>query len=241
VIEKKYIPKYRVNNCVHLIMASNNDWAAPIDMDDRRFVVLDLDESHKTDLEYFRALRKEITNGGREAFIHELLTLDLAEFDPRQRPIFEGHQATRFEAVLRGSDSVTQWWIACLSRGEISIVVEAEFGAMKTKTRKNLAEGWERGPVEIPISQVYEAYQTWCQSGRKRVEHETILGKKIAEMSTMEKTRPRKNGERVGCYAFENLAVCRATYDQILGFEGPWADETDDESNDSSVDDSLSK
>ena len=243
VVEKKYISKYRVKNCVHLMMASNNDWAAPIDMDDRRFVILDLDDSHKTDLAYFETLTAEITNGGREAFVHELLTMDIAGFNPRQRPTFEGHQATRFEAVLRGSDSVTQWWIACLSRGEISVVVEAElgFGVMKTKTRKNLADGWERGPVEIPISQVYEAYQTWCQSGRKRVEHETILGKKIAELCSPKKPRPRKNGERVVCYAFENLAVCRATYDQILGFEGPWADETDDESNDPSVDDSLSK
>jgi phage/plasmid-associated DNA primase len=234
VIEKKYIPKYRVTNCVHLIMASNNDWAAPIDMDDRRFVVLDLDESRKKDLEYFKTLRAEIKHGGREAFVHELLTLDIAGFDPRDRPTIEGHQATRFEAVLRGADSVTQWWIACLSRGEVAIVVEAEFGTMKTKTRKILTDGWEQGPIEIPTGQVFEAYQAWCQTGRHRVAHETTFGKKLAEMSTATKTRPRLGDKRVCCYAFENLAVCRATYDQILGFEGPWI-------NDSSVDDSLSK
>jgi hypothetical protein len=39
-VEQKRIPKYRVLNRTHLIMASNNDWAAPIDFDDRRFVVL---------------------------------------------------------------------------------------------------------------------------------------------------------------------------------------------------------
>jgi hypothetical protein len=41
-------------------MASNNDWAAPIDLDDRRFVVLEVSEARKGDRAYFQGLAEEI-------------------------------------------------------------------------------------------------------------------------------------------------------------------------------------
>ena len=55
-VERKYLPKYRVRNCCHLIMASNNDWVAPVGMDDRRFVILDAKEARKGDVAYFEEL-----------------------------------------------------------------------------------------------------------------------------------------------------------------------------------------
>ena len=76
-VERKYIPTYHTKNCVHVIIASNSDWVAPMGMDDRRFVVLDVSEQKKGDWEYFQGLAEQIKNGGDRAFIHYLLKLVL--------------------------------------------------------------------------------------------------------------------------------------------------------------------
>jgi hypothetical protein len=85
-VERKYIPTYHTINCVHLIIASNTDWVAPMGMDDRRFVVLDVSEQKKGDWEYFQGLAEQIKNGGDRAFIHYLLKLNTKGFNPRVLP-----------------------------------------------------------------------------------------------------------------------------------------------------------
>ena len=125
-VERKYLPKYRVRNCCHLIMASNNDWVAPVGMDDRRFVILDVNEARKGDIAYFEELVAQSTAAG-EAFLDYLLNLDISAFNPRVLPDLGIHQATKRDAKIRGADSVTQWWVHCLEMGEISLA-----GAMNT-------------------------------------------------------------------------------------------------------------
>ncbi|MFB1490763.1 MAG: primase-helicase family protein [Thiocapsa sp. C3-sup] len=118
-VERKYVPKYRVRNCVHLIMASNNDWVAPVGLDDRRFLILDVSEHRKGDTAYFKRLAEHIDNGGQEAFIDHLLKLDIGDFNPRTLPDMGLDQRTKRDAKVRGFDSLTQWWLHCLQTGEI--------------------------------------------------------------------------------------------------------------------------
>ena len=171
-IERKFIPKFRVKNCCHLIMASNNDWAAPIGLDDRRFVVLDVSEHRKDDFAYFKALRAEIDAGGKEAFIQELLDRDITSFNPRILPASRAFQASKFEAKVRGADTITQWWIDCLYDGEIMATVEREESAgMSVRTvrvRENLAPGWEDRAVNVERDSLYGAYVEWATRLRRR-------------------------------------------------------------------------
>ena len=80
-VESKGIDNMEARNCVHLIMATNAQWAISADLDDRRFFVLEVDDSRKVDTEYFGAMRKQMDEGGYEALLHILMTYDLSDFD----------------------------------------------------------------------------------------------------------------------------------------------------------------
>jgi hypothetical protein len=228
-VERKYIPKFRVTNCVHLMMASNNDWVAPIGLDDRRFVVLDVSEARKGDHAYFAKLVNEIENGGREAFIHELLERDIRKFNPRILPEMKGHQSTKFDAKVRGADSVTQWWIDCLYEGEITATVEREsmgqYGARMVRANEDLANGWT-GEVDVSRDTLYSAYVEWANRLKRRCEAKTSFGKKLTTLAgirTVQKGNDKTGRTRV--YVIPPLDAARAALDAILKQRGPWHDE----------------
>jgi Family of unknown function (DUF5906) len=86
LIEPKGMDPFPVRNCVHLMMSSNSDWVIPAGADARRYFVLNVGDANIQDLEYFAAIAKQMDNGGREAFLHHLLSRDLAKFDVRLVP-----------------------------------------------------------------------------------------------------------------------------------------------------------
>ena len=79
-IEPKRRALYVADNCVHLMMATNNDWAIPAGHSARRFFVLDVNESHAQNSKHFKAIVSELDNGGREAFLDYLLKIDIPDF-----------------------------------------------------------------------------------------------------------------------------------------------------------------
>jgi len=80
-VEQKGIDNMETRNCVHLIMATNHDWAISADLDDRRFFVLEVDDAHRVDTDYFGAMRRQMAAGGYEALLYFLMTYDLSSFD----------------------------------------------------------------------------------------------------------------------------------------------------------------
>lgn len=86
VIEGKGIDAEVSANYVHLILASNEDWVVPAGLDERRFFVLDVGDGNKQDHIYFRRIRDDIDNGGKENLLHYLLTYDISKYEVRQVP-----------------------------------------------------------------------------------------------------------------------------------------------------------
>jgi hypothetical protein len=71
-------------NCVHLVLASNDDWVVPAGADERRFLVLDVGAAHTQDVAYFGSIVEHMEkNGGREALLHMLMNRDLSQFEVR--------------------------------------------------------------------------------------------------------------------------------------------------------------
>lgn len=85
-IEPKGVDAFKAPKFLRLFLASNKSWVVPADMDDRRFLVLDVSETHKKDRPYFRSIDAEWKSGGREAFKHFLMNRDISNFDHRDRP-----------------------------------------------------------------------------------------------------------------------------------------------------------
>lgn len=170
--EKKYMPKFAVKNCLHLMMASNNDWVAPVGIDDRRYFYLDVSEARKNDQEYFGRLKEEIDNGGKEAFIWHLLNRDITGFNPRIMP--KSQSETRRENKLRTRGSVALWWDDVLDSG----CIDLEEKSIITY------EEWEKNEVDfVAVADLHDHYLKWCNKHNERHrEKKNTFGKILREL-----------------------------------------------------------
>ena len=114
-IERKGFDLQSVRNSLHVIIASNNDWVIPASMDERRYCVLNVSDRYIKDRKYFKALAKEIENGGLAAMLYYLQNLDISKFNVRSAPKTKGLT----EQKLQSLDTVTAWWYQKLSDGQM--------------------------------------------------------------------------------------------------------------------------
>ena len=92
-------------NYTKVVMASNEDWVAAVDDDDRRFAVFDVSKDRQRDEAYFAALYAELDGGGLAAMLHDLLAMDLEGWHPRRAiPDTTARQEQR-AATLDGFDA----------------------------------------------------------------------------------------------------------------------------------------
>jgi hypothetical protein len=115
MMEQKGRDATRAHNCVHLVMASNEQWVVPVEGLDRRFFVLDVSDAKLRDGEYFGRIVEQMENGGHEALLHYLLNYDLSDFDVRKFPATEAH-SDQMQLTLRGFDA---WWFEKLRDGRL--------------------------------------------------------------------------------------------------------------------------
>ena len=235
--ERKRIDKRRVRNHNHLIVASNNEWAVPIDLDDRRFVVLEVSEARKGDHAYFQALADEVQNGGTEALIHHLLHLDISGFNPRELPK-TGSQQAKLLAKIRGLDSVSQWWVDCLESGQIMTALGQGLTWPVSGT-----DTWEEGPITMRKDSLYQSYSDSMRNARRHVFCKSEFGKKFPKLMgdgfrsvKIAIASPRepdaspfrvspaaaKHEKRVNGYRIPGLTECREAFDKLMGQPGPW-------------------
>ena len=59
MIEPKHQVAYQTTNYIHLMIASNNSWAVPSSVGERRFFVLEVGRKHVRDHKYFAAIEQE--------------------------------------------------------------------------------------------------------------------------------------------------------------------------------------
>ncbi len=206
-VERKYIPTFHTKNCVHLIIASNNDWVAPMGMDDRRFVVLDVSEQKKGDGEYFQGLADQIKNGGDRAFIHYLLDFNISDFNPRVLPAVKSQ--TKYINKIKTADSVTKWLLDCLERGSLGT---------------NPEDDWEYG-IKVSKDAAHRAYLDWCEL--MRINHRETMGvmtKTLKKLIGVRQPQLRQNGKRERVYEFLPLSDCRQQIEQIMGHGIDWGE-----------------
>jgi hypothetical protein len=60
----------QVKNYIRVMMATEKKWAVPAGFEERRFSLIDMGEAHFQDRPFFRALKKQMNNGGRDALLH---------------------------------------------------------------------------------------------------------------------------------------------------------------------------
>lgn len=210
-IERKGVDVENAPNFIHLIMASNDKHVIPAGDMERRFFMLDVSADHQQDTVYFRAIVKQMDNGGREALLHLLRNYDLSDFNVRKVPDTE---ALREQQML-SLDSEAEWWIQKLIHGQLL------WGK----------PGWpDKVPSEHLIMDFVENAKRF--SGHTRRSSETALGmfltahcpgtlRRARVKMRVEKMHPdgftTEKQEMVRVHFIPPLAECRQAWEQVHG------------------------
>ncbi|WP_373043983.1 bifunctional DNA primase/polymerase [Vulgatibacter sp.] len=134
--EQKGEPLVTGLNLLHIVMASNEEWVVPASEDERRFAVLDASAEAHAALPpgFFRDLDAQMLDGGKEAMLHELRTMDLGDWHPRQGvPQTRALAEQKLQSLSR--DPLKAWWYGLLDRG--------------TLPGHNALDDWRAGPVYV--------------------------------------------------------------------------------------------
>lgn len=214
-IEAKGIDAEVSANCIHLMMASNESWVVPAGMDDRRFFVLQVGNSVKNDDKYFSTIVEQLDNGGREALLHHLLTLDLSGWNVRKVPKTVALQQQK----LHSMDSTKSWWFEKLQDGRL------------------LPEHTE-WRTEIPMLDLMHDYISYCKQfnvSRRSTAfalREVMLAmlpegypQKYQTSTPIEVTMPdglRRMHTRPYWFRLPTLDLCRKHWDGAMGAPFPW-------------------
>jgi hypothetical protein len=125
MIEPKGVDPFSALNRLKVIIASNNTYVVDASDDERRYAVFNVSKRFAAPpganmdderMRFWRDLRAEIANGGTEAFLHDLLEMDLGDWHPR----YDVPQTTALNeqraAGLKGFDQI---WFDALASGEL--------------------------------------------------------------------------------------------------------------------------
>ena len=196
-IEHKGKDITQVRNYKRLIASSNENWAVPIDLDDRRFAVIDVMASHKEDHKYFAAIEQQMLSGGRAALMHFLTTRDISKFNVRKLPL----TSMSIDMKMRSANTVVQWWYHQLVNDEDSCI------------------SWDGNQ---PKKIAYEDYLTWCNVQKKpHPEINSVFCKELCKIAPSIKSHKPYVIEfggkvRKPCFKFPSLKVCRKDFEQLV-------------------------
>ena len=114
-IEGKGRDAVSCRNMLHLIMATNKDWAAPATADERRFCCVNVGDGGQLVRGYFDRVDEQLTAGGLGRLLWDLLHADLSGWDRRNVPAT--HELT--EQKLQNMTADGKWWFQKLSDGAL--------------------------------------------------------------------------------------------------------------------------
>lgn len=208
-IEPKGFDAFMVKNYVRLIVASNNTWVCPAGLEERRFFVIDVGTKHMQDSDYFKRIKEEMKNGGRQALLHFLLNRDIKEVDIRKFP----KTAALLEQKQLGMSAVDKFW----------------FGILKAGSLEKDESGWGDGLVGK--EELHEFYVEFTgKTGKQHKETSTELGMGLHKLvPSLKDERRQRGGSRQWFYQFPTLRECRTFFEKRIGQEIEWPETDDDE------------
>ncbi len=221
-IEEKFQSVRMARNCIHLLLATNEEFAVPAGRDERRFCVLDVSDAHKQDRNYFTPLRHELgldadtdgTGAGAAAMLYDLLRYDASSFDITNVP----KTTALLEQKLHGMSGTQKWLFDCLQQGTIP-------GASAE------CDTWDTASLSVMKQNAYAAYRSYSKLSREyRPEEAAPWMKDLKKMlgHCVGDARPwAKEGSRPRLLIFEPLDRCRVAFEAWIGHPVAWPSDTE--------------
>lgn len=211
MIELKGIEPIKVRNYVRLLVTTNQEWAIPAGMEERRFAVLEVGERHREDHKYFADIERQLEDGGRAALLDHLLNFDLSQVDLRTIP----KTAALLEQKIRSLTPEQAFWLDVLTRGK-----------MPARRDSSAAGGTVYSKADLYDSYIQHANRT----GIKRRAIETAIGMFLRKVTPWMKSAQRRTFESEDRTVqgegliFPTLETCRAEFTKHLGQAVEWDD-----------------
>jgi hypothetical protein len=210
-IRRLYKDAVQRKNMLHVVMATNEGWAVPAEIDDRRFAVIGVSEHRKGNLAYFKALASAMNDRDvQAAFLEELLTRNLSDFEVRNIPKTQA----RTEQQIHSLKGVKAWLYDRLSDGELFL---SDFDK---PAKSKPADLW---PKWASTHGLHEDYGYWEPSQRYRQETYHVspieLGK---ELSGIYQKQRETTGKRRHGYVLGSLDEARRRFCEKTGLNPEW-------------------
>jgi hypothetical protein len=200
-IEPKGKDLLTVKNCLHIMMASNNEWVVPAGSRERRFFVLDVSDKRQQDTDYFRALDEQMVGGGLSAMLHDLLQYDLSKFEHRKVPQTDALA----DQKMMGLAPVQSWWRQKLENG---VLLDGRPGA-----------GWGDPVEKQKLWLDCQEFAKAAGSPNRRSDSAFALELKplLPNGLPVEIRSENAEGKRVRHWLFPELEQCRRHFAQLFG------------------------
>ena len=99
-VEAKGVDAETCPNFTHIFMASNSEWVVPVGTKDRRYFVVDVDESRERDEAYFGQIQRDLNGGGAANLLYHLMhEVDTTGFSTQRIPSSEGRTSQQIESL----------------------------------------------------------------------------------------------------------------------------------------------
>jgi len=223
-IEAKFQDAFAVKNNVSAILATNNEWAAPADLDDRRLLVIDVPDDHANDKAYFDAINQQMyQEDGLAAMLYDLMICDLTGFNPADVPKTDA----LMDQKTRTMEPDCAWIYSRLMDGGFYIPIEEMDAAGKCWESKNIELCW---PDLISKDDLYEDYSNYfdkvCAGRRHAKKYKDVLCKDfkkyIGELETVRPYVNAKPGPRM--FKLPNLKTARDYFEKTIKQAIDWED-----------------
>jgi hypothetical protein len=191
-IEAKGRDGEEVPNCLHVLMASNEDWVVPAGIDERRFAVFEVSSRRAQNEAYFSELNAELADGGVEAFLYDMLAMDIGDWHPRRVP----QTLALLDQKLNSLTLIQEWIYGLLQEGRLPC---------STAERPNFATN----------SNLYNRARH--TNPRLRDVSDIKLGKALKDVGVTDGWSGKQKGKQ-----FPPLAEMRADFEQRLGGKIEW-------------------
>jgi hypothetical protein len=189
---------------LHVLMASNEGWAVPTEIGDRRFAIIDVSQHRKEDRAYFKMLANAMDDRDiQAAFLEELLSKDLSDFEVRDIP----NTTARTEQQAHSLKGIHAWLHDRLSEGKFSYHVEYFDNEVEE-------DNW---PEWVSTQDLYADFEVWGEKHpyRRETHHVSLagFGKELKSIfsKSREKTGKRRYGYALGALDEARRRFCSGT------------------------------
>lgn len=203
LIERKFTDPYTVANLTRVVIMGNDDWVAPVALDDRRFAVFHVGDGRKQDRRFFQTMREGMEAGGYRLLLRYMMDFDLSTVEVNAAP----KTKALLQQKIRSLSPLGQWWYHCLTEGRI--------------VGSDYSEGWID---EIEKEKVREAFGRYLKArninGRVPMAH--VFGQQISENCKSISTGRRGGENAPRTYRFPPLDVARQEWESVVGHKIMW-------------------